>query len=192
MVSVIDGSTRKVVVTVAVGKYLGGLAVDPGNHAVYVTNSADDSVSVIDTSTNTVTATLAVGQWPDTVAVDPATHSVYVGTRDPEGAAQDTQPPSRSGRVSVIDGSTRTVVATVPIGKSVDAVAVDSATDTVYVAKFADDTVSVIDGSKRAVTATVSMGHSSLGHGVAVDPDTHAVYVTSFNDDTVSVIELAQ
>ena len=74
----------------------------------------------------------------------------------------------------------------------VDAVAVDSATDTVYVAKFADDTVSVIDGSKRAVTATVSMGHSSLGHGVAVDPDTHAVYVTSFNDDTVSVIELAQ
>ena len=52
--------------------------------------------------------------------------------------------------------STRTVVATVPIGKSVDAVAVDSATDTVYVAKFADDTVSVIDGSERAVTATVS------------------------------------
>ena len=60
----------------------------------------------------------------------------------------------------MIDGSTRTVTATVPAGKSADGVAVDPGTHTVYVANndFAnggDNTVSVIDGSTRTVTATV-------------------------------------
>jgi DNA-binding beta-propeller fold protein YncE len=47
--------------------------------------------------------------------------------------------------VSVIDGSTRTVTATVPAGKDPDGVAVDPGTHTVYVTHFADGTVSVIE-----------------------------------------------
>ena len=82
------------------------------------------------------------------MAVDPGTHTVYVTNRN-----DDT--------VSVIDGSTHTVTATVPVGKSPDGVAVDPGTHTVYVTnQLSDGTVSVIDGSTRTVTATVPVGNA--------------------------------
>jgi YVTN family beta-propeller protein len=62
------------------------------------------------------------------VAVDPGSRTVYV-TND----ADDT--------VSVIDASTRTVTATVPVGKEPVGVAVDPDTHTVYVANWFDGTV---------------------------------------------------
>jgi YVTN family beta-propeller protein len=67
---------------------------------------------------------------PIRVAVDPGSHTVYVTN------AED-------GVVSVIDGSTRTVTATVPVGKGPDGVAVDPGSHTVYVAN--DNTLSVIE-----------------------------------------------
>jgi len=47
--------------------------------------------------------------------------------------------------VSVIDASTRTVTATVPVGQNPGGVAVDPGTHTVYVTNFDDNTVSVIE-----------------------------------------------
>jgi YVTN family beta-propeller protein len=63
--------------------------------------------------------------------VDPGTHTVYVTTLD-------------ANTVSVIDASTRTVTATVPVGQNPQGVAVDPGTHTVYVANR-DGTVSVIE-----------------------------------------------
>jgi YVTN family beta-propeller protein len=59
------------------------------------------------------------------VAVDPGTHTIYA-------------PYHSDGTVSVINGSTRTVTATVPVGKDPEAVAVDPGTHTVYVANSGD------------------------------------------------------
>ena len=64
--------------------------------------------------------------------MDPGAHTVYV-------------PNSDDGTVSVIDGSTRTVTATVPVGKDPSRLAVDPGTHTVYVANYDDGTVSVIE-----------------------------------------------
>jgi YVTN family beta-propeller protein len=92
--------------------------------------------------------------------------------------------------VSVIDASTRTVTATVPVGKSPSGVAVDPGTHTVYVANYGDNSVSVIDASTLTVTATVPVGRGP--RGVAVDPGTHTVYVTITSlsgNGTVSAIE---
>ena len=65
--------------------------------------------------------------------------------------------------MSVIDGSTHTVTATVPVGKLPLGVAVDPGTHTVYVTNDEDDTVSVIDGSTHTVTATVPVGKPRTG-----------------------------
>ena len=61
--------------------------------------------------------------------MDPGTHTVYV---------------INGGGLSVIDGSTRTVTATVPVGTPIG-VAVDPGTHTVYVTNHNDNTVSVIE-----------------------------------------------
>jgi YVTN family beta-propeller protein len=125
-----------------------------------------------------VTATVPVGKWASGVAVDPGTHTVYVTNRD-----DDT--------VSVIDASTRTVTATVPLGTGPDenpaGVAVDPGTHTVYVTNGGDGTVAVIDAPTRTVSATVPVGKHP--GGVAVDPGSHTAYVTNGGDNTVSVIE---
>ena len=115
------------------------------------------------------------------VAVDPGSHTAYVinvGDNNP---------------VSVIDASTRTVTATVPLGNNSVGVpvgvAVDPSTHTVYVINEGENhqgTVSVIDGSRRTVTATVPLGANP--GVVAVDPSTHTAYVTT-EGNSVSVIE---
>ena len=94
--------------------------------------------------------------------MDPGTHTVYVAN-------------IWDSTVSVIDGTTRTVTATVPVGKSLVDLVVDPTTHTVYIANGNDNTASVIDGATRTVTATVPVGKNP--YGVAVDPTTHTVYV---------------
>ena len=181
-VSVIDGATRTVTATVPVGKNPHGVAVDPSTHTVYIANANNGTVSVIDGATRTVTATVPVGANESGVAVDPGVNTVYVTTAKMCGNA----PCTGDNTVSVIDGSTHTVTATVPVGSWPGGVAVDSSTHTVYVANW-DRTVSVIDGSTRTVTATVPVGTSPTG--VAVDPTTHTAYVANRDDNTVSVID---
>ena len=60
--------------------------------------------------------------------------------------------------MSVIDGATNTVTATVTVGADPDGVAVDGTTDTIYVTNYGSGTVSVIDGATNTVTATVTVG----------------------------------
>jgi len=60
-VSVISGSTNKVIENVPVGSGSADLVFNTVNGNVYVSNSKADSVSVIDGSTNKVVSTLHVG-----------------------------------------------------------------------------------------------------------------------------------
>ena len=71
------------------------------------------------------------------------------------------------------------VVSTIPVGLDPGAVAVNPATDTIYVANEGvtpDNTVSVIDGRTSAITSTITVGSSAAG--IAVNPVTDTVYVT--------------
>jgi YVTN family beta-propeller protein len=82
-------------------------------------------------------------------------------------------------------GSTTRVVA----GQNPDFVAVNSATNTVYVSNSNDGTVSVIDGSTNQKTATITVG--GMPQGIAVNPVTNMVYVALFagTSSTVTVID---
>jgi YVTN family beta-propeller protein len=68
--------------------------------------------------------------------------------------------------VSVIDGSTNTVVKIIEVGQSPQVVAFDLDNGNMYVANFASHTVSVIDGSTNTVIKTIDVGSISNSFGV--------------------------
>ena len=94
-----------------------------------------------------------------------------------------------SNDVSVIDAAANTVVATIPVGREPNGVAVTPDGERVYVSNFEADTVSVIDAATRAVVGTIGVGAGPVG--VAVSPDGTRVYVANRASNSVSVIDTA-
>jgi YVTN family beta-propeller protein len=175
---VINVSTNKVIANIAVGLYPYGVAYDPSNGYVYVTNEGSNNVSVINVSTNKVIANIAVGYaqvgpGPQGAAYDPSNGYVYVT----DGGSDE---------VSVINGSTNKVIANIAVEYGPRGAAYDSSNGYVYVANIYSNSVSVINGATNTVIANISVG--SEPWGVAYDPSNGYVYVANSNSNNVSVI----
>ncbi|WP_063003892.1 YncE family protein [Nocardia salmonicida] len=78
------------------------------------------------------------------------------------------------------------MTATVKVGRDAAHLALDSASNTAYVANREDHTVSMIDTTSNTVVATIDIGGKP--QGVAVDPRTQNVYVTGSERGTVIVL----
>jgi|GEM_PF-5554231 len=94
-----------------------------------------------------------------------------------------------NNNVSVINTTTNTLVATVPVGDNPTGVAVHPGSARVYVANENSATVSVINTATNTVVAVVPVG--SFPRGVAVLPDGSRVYVANIVGNNVSVINTA-
>jgi DNA-binding beta-propeller fold protein YncE len=212
--------------TVTVGKFPTGIAVNPVTHTVYVANSGattTGTVTVLDERTCNATTTSGCtnihtlqipGGNPAAIAVNPATDTLYVATQPHSGPTG----PGKPSTISVFNGATCNatnttgcgqVPHTVTAGFSATALAVNAATDTIYVANFAQkhqpfagNTVSVIDGTTCNATNTTGCGNPpatiTLGPAyttpisVAVDQPADTIYVADLQNGegsgTVSVI----
>jgi len=91
--------------------------------------------------------------------------------------------------VSVIDSSSNTVVANVPVGSSPTDVAVNAAGTRAYVAVSQTDSLAVVDTASNTVVANVPVG--TRPDSVAVNPAGSRVYVTNRLSNTVSVVDAA-
>jgi YVTN family beta-propeller protein len=189
LVDVIDGSTNTEVTTVSTGSSGGipnlpvSVAVNPATSMVYVVEndgnpSFGNSVGVINGS-NQLVATIAVGTSPTSVVVNPVTNLIYVAN-------------SGSNSVSVIDGSSNSVTATVtspemlsPIG-----LAVNPATNQVFVANSGSDYASVINGTTTPATDVIASNAipTSGFVSIAVDTSTDQAYLANGSQGTVGVI----
>lgn len=107
------------------------------------------------------------------VALNPETGKVY---------AVET---SRSV-VSVYDPQ-RESIASVRVGAGPIAIAVNAATDRIYVANSEGGSVSVIDGKNDSVLATVSVGPRP--YVVAANPATNRIYVSNTFSNVITVID---
>ena len=88
--------------------------------------------------------------------------------------------------VSIINASTRYVIATISVGNGPDSIAINSDTNLVYVANYFDNSVSVINASTRSPVTTISVGNGP--DNIAINSDTNLVYVANYFDNSVSVI----
>ena len=151
---------------------LSGIAVDQSTGDIYLTVVTDifasNSVKVIGSNG----ATIPVGSGPVGVAVNTTTGKIYVAN-------------SGSNNVSVIDGASNAVVATVtdPHAIAPVALAVNATTNTIYVANSQSNNVTVIDGATNSVTATIPVGTSPSG--VDIDPQTNFIYVANAGNSQV-------
>jgi DNA-binding beta-propeller fold protein YncE len=149
-----------------------------------------------------------VGDGPSELAINPATDTVYVTNGN-----NDNGPSAGGDTVSVID--TRHCSAwdvsrcpgpwpTITVGNQPSNIAVDEATDTVYVENWADATVSVFNGATCNALDTSGCGQKPATVPVGLDPTgifvddaNHTVYVGNSDNGnggptTVSMINSAR
>jgi YVTN family beta-propeller protein len=169
-----------VIATVPVDLYPSGVAYNQRTNTIYVATQGPNpaqpgTVYVIDAHSYAVVAKIPVVNSAIGVAVNSANDMVYVTV----------------GRntVSVINGTTNTVTATINLPSSTNALylAVNPNTNQIYVSEELQNTVAVINGATNQIVANVPVG----GHpdGIAVFPATNRIYVANAYSNNVSVID---
>jgi DNA-binding beta-propeller fold protein YncE len=172
-------------------------ALNSSSHTIYIANAgdgSDGSVSVIDTRTcNAQTqtgcasaSTLAVpaGSYPIGVDVDSATNTVYVAADSSGGLGAPAFMYVFDG--ATCDSDTRSGCGQTPVGvplgsTSPSSVAVDQATNTIYVAAISSfgtatpGEVVVIDGATCNANTSAGCGAPLATLAVGVDPQTVAI-----------------
>jgi YVTN family beta-propeller protein len=156
-----------------VGHFPYGVAINPFNSRIYVTNRGSNTVSVIDGSTNTTLDNIKVQQSPVGIAIDPAADWIYVTNIN-------------SNKVSVIDGITNKIIANITTDKIPYGIALNPITKRVYVSNTGSNTISVIDEMTNKIIGSVNVGKNPVG--IAVNPINNKVYATSIQSHTISVI----
>ncbi len=168
-VTVINGSTDRVVANVAVLDDPMGLAVDASNRTVYVADNRSNEVTVISVPSLTVTTNISVGTSPTGVAWDPGSDRIFVSDWG-------------SSEISVLSGATERVVANVAVGSEPYGIADDNTTGNLYVANEGSNNVSVVSASTASLNATVPVAVTSFAEDlqdVAYDSVHHMVWVTA-------------
>ena len=96
-----------------------------------------------------------------------------------------------SGTVSVFDGATNKLSATINIGSCPTEIAVNPATNTIYVTNAIGGSMSVIDGATNTVKTTLTTV-GAWPYAVAVNPVTNKVYVAEWvsgSDQNLYVVD---
>ena len=213
VVVMIDGYTNRVVATSQTlgNSYTYGLAVNPQTNKIFVTDASiyccdtSRTVTVIDETTLAQVARVILPSSPAQIAVNSVTNRVYV---------EEYRVPA----VDVMDGSTYSVVARLPVScaAGTDAsrcnsagIAVNHVTNKIYAAFTAPastasgyTTIFVIDGSTNTVTENVTYADWLLAappapFGLTIDSATNMLYAVSGQDvqlqtknsDSVHVID---
>jgi YVTN family beta-propeller protein len=146
----------------------------------YVANSTGNTVTILDIVYLREDRTLSVGVDPVAVVANPLRDEVYV---------VNAQPDSGTGSVSVLDTQKNAVVATIPVHRDPEAIAVDSTGQRAYVINTGSNTVSAIDLDSRRVIATLPTGDKPAS--VVIAPDNRTVVVTNRASGSVSIYSSA-
>jgi YVTN family beta-propeller protein len=215
-VSVIDGTHDVVLATVNVGALPYVLAVNPVTNKIFVSNTFSDAITLID-GANNATSTIKAGS-ADSIAIDTKRDRAYLigwegtsltvldselavvgkvqmggmhlwGMAVDEAAGKLYVTRAGNAQLAIVDEASGGVT-NVATGAIPCAVAMNQATNLVYVANHEDNTVTVIDGTQGKAVATVDVGKKP--QGIAIDAKANRIYVANVHGDSISVIDGAR
>jgi YVTN family beta-propeller protein len=148
---------------------------DTGKYA-YVTDPTDGSVGfvrVFDRSTRQLVASVPTGRVPAAIAFEPITKSVFAFN-------------SHDHSVTVIDGTTRQVTATIALAGRPSAAVVDG-NGNVFVTLPALGEIARIDAAQKKVVASWRLAPCNGPAGLAIDSAHHQLFTTCEDHKVVSV-----
>ena len=144
------------------------------------------AAAILPAAAQTLLATVPVGQDAYYLAANAVTNKIYVVNT----CGSDPNCGSGPGTVTVINGLTNTVDATITVGMFPEFLVVNPVTNKIYVTNRHSNTVSVINGATNTVTTTIPVG----SHPTVEDVDlvTNKIYVVNNGNGsgrTMSVID---
>ncbi len=160
-VEVIDTQTGKPVGAITGLKGTHGIALDDVGKLGYISDGGGNAVVVFDRSSLEKLATIPVGKNPDGIIYEPATKTVWAFN-------------GRSKDVSVVDTTSRTVVATIALPGKPEFPAVDGE-GTVFDNIEDKNSVVRLDAKTKTLTATWPIGCESPS-GLAFDVAGHRLF----------------
>jgi len=138
------------------------IAYNSGTGKVYAVDTDHAAVRIYSAASGQVRRA-TVGAEPVSIAVNPANGRAYVAN---EG----------DGTVTVLDGASDAVLATIPIGSHPYSIAVNPSSGKVYVTHTFGDQLSIIDGATNAASQ-VKTGSSDL---IAIDAHKGTIYLLGY------------
>ena len=206
-IAILDSQSLKEIARVPGGVFPDGIAYDPDNRRVFVSDELGSAVTAID-SDGRMLGRIGMGGEVGNVQYDPATHRIYapvqshneLGVIDPatlrlvdrfplpgcdhphglriaRGGAIAYAACDENDRLLAIDLKARTVIGSLPLGRDPDVLADDPNLKRLYIASESG-VLTVIDTSDPAMPQ--ELGEAFVGdnaHSVAVDPATHYLYL---------------
>lgn len=181
-VSVLDLSTSPptVIDTISTGSLPLDVVVDSTRNLFYYDTGGPTAIYVYDGATDTrIAGPVTVGgnlAVPDRLALNTQTNRLYVSLQ--------VSGPSET----VVDTISNTVVASIPFDGEPDGVAVDEATNRIYVGDLTTPPGFLwqIDGATNTIVSSLTVGNVPLA--VGLNPQTHLVYTANAASNDVSVV----
>jgi YVTN family beta-propeller protein len=160
-------------------RFNGGYFGDPSAPAANAEFNGAPRVSDPSSTPRTLDVTLS--------AADFASAGLFpIAVRNPAAAVQ-----FAATNLAVQPTSAPSVAATVAVGTSPSAVAVNQATGIAVIANRGSDSVSLLDLASNTVVNTVALPAGASPTGVTVDHATNLAYVVNNGTSTISIVDLA-
>jgi YVTN family beta-propeller protein len=141
-----------------------------------ITNFDDGTASPVDLLSGTVGDPVTIGRGAWGVAIHPGGDEIWITARTDD-------------RITVLDGSTFALRATIDAGDLPLGIVFDPTGTRAYVASFGTDRVLVLDAATRQVLSQIPVGNGPSG--LALDPTGTRLYVSNYGGATISVIDIA-
>jgi DNA-binding beta-propeller fold protein YncE len=170
--TVVDVKGQKVVATVPLDGGPEFATADPKANRVYNNIESKSEVAVIDGDTHTVVTNwpIAPGESASGMAIDVDHHRLFIGCHNQH--------------MVMMDNTTGKVIATVPIGRGVDADAFDPGTQLAF-ASCGDGTTTIAhEDSPDTLTVVQKLATQAGARTMALDPNTHNIYLATAQMDT--------